>query len=464
MPVWLRIDADPRFSGEGVTIAFLDSGFFPHPDLIKPVNRIIRIVDVTPDSFPPGYFRQPHWESWHGTMSAVIAAGSGVRSRGLYRGVAFNSRILGIKVMEAQRKRVTSEDIAAGLRWVIDHRHEFRIRVLNITVSADEPEYLAKSGVDQLVEEAVQSGISVVVASGNRPGDPLLPPASAPSAITVGGYDDGDSLSEHLRLPYPSSYGVTLDGYEKPNLVAPAHRIPGPLLPGTDQNREAKLLFDLLRARDGRAWEFFRKHRKDLAVLRGKITAGNLKSRAWRRIGQAKFIAPNQKSMEGTSIAASIVSSVVAQMLEANPLLTPQRVKQILLKTASPLDRVERLRQGHGALNARRAVERALLERFDTEQPGAARTGGYAVFRYVNPDAGSVSLAGDFNGWDPGRTPFHEVGNGRWSCLIPLPSSGCVRYKIIVDGQKWIPDPANDRMEPDGFGGWNSVVEETGSS
>src|SRR5262245_56542639 len=41
LPISLRMNADPRFTGAGVTIAFIDSGFYPHPDLIKPRERIL---------------------------------------------------------------------------------------------------------------------------------------------------------------------------------------------------------------------------------------------------------------------------------------------------------------------------------------------------------------------------------------------------------------------------------------
>src|ERR1043165_8198322 len=37
----LRMDADERYTGRGVTIAFLDSGFYPHKDLTTPQNRIL---------------------------------------------------------------------------------------------------------------------------------------------------------------------------------------------------------------------------------------------------------------------------------------------------------------------------------------------------------------------------------------------------------------------------------------
>ena len=64
--------------------------------------------------------------------------------------------------------------------------------------------------------------------------------------------------------------------------------------------------------------------------------------------------------VNGTSFAAPIVSSVVAQMLEANPRLTPQQVKRILIDTAIRLENVSVDRQGWGTIIPSRAVERAL--------------------------------------------------------------------------------------------------------
>jgi serine protease AprX len=64
--------------------------------------------------------------------------------------------------------------------------------------------------------------------------------------------------------------------------------------------------------------------------------------------------------VDGTSFAAPIVSSVIAQMLEANPRLTPQQVKRILIDTAERLPGVPTDQQGWGAIVAARAVELAL--------------------------------------------------------------------------------------------------------
>src|SRR6185436_18404668 len=46
LPTPLRVGADERFTGRGVTIAFLDSGFYFHPDLTQPHNRIKRYVNI----------------------------------------------------------------------------------------------------------------------------------------------------------------------------------------------------------------------------------------------------------------------------------------------------------------------------------------------------------------------------------------------------------------------------------
>ncbi|HWX23944.1 MAG TPA: hypothetical protein VN083_02840, partial [Vicinamibacteria bacterium] len=47
LPTPLRLHADPRFSGKGVTLAVIDSGFHPHPDLVRPRNRVRAWVDAS---------------------------------------------------------------------------------------------------------------------------------------------------------------------------------------------------------------------------------------------------------------------------------------------------------------------------------------------------------------------------------------------------------------------------------
>jgi serine protease AprX len=49
LPTPLRVDAHPRYTGKGITICFIDSGFYPHPDLVANSNRIKKIIDITED-------------------------------------------------------------------------------------------------------------------------------------------------------------------------------------------------------------------------------------------------------------------------------------------------------------------------------------------------------------------------------------------------------------------------------
>src|SRR5260370_7174284 len=46
IPTPMRLDAPAEFRGRGVTIAFLDSGFYAHPDLSKPRDRILNYLTL----------------------------------------------------------------------------------------------------------------------------------------------------------------------------------------------------------------------------------------------------------------------------------------------------------------------------------------------------------------------------------------------------------------------------------
>ena len=47
IPTAVRLNASPEYTGKGVTVALLDSGFYPHPDLMTPVNRVVAYEDLT---------------------------------------------------------------------------------------------------------------------------------------------------------------------------------------------------------------------------------------------------------------------------------------------------------------------------------------------------------------------------------------------------------------------------------
>ncbi len=80
-------------------------------------------------------------------------------------------------------------------------------------------------------------------------------------------------------------------------------------------------------------------------------------------------------------------------------------------------------------------------------------------FVLVARDARHVSLVGDFNDWDHGRTPLRRVanGDGLWTVDVPLPA-GTHKYSFLVDGTEWVADPNAARAADDDFGQPSSVV------
>ena len=83
-----------------------------------------------------------------------------------------------------------------------------------------------------------------------------------------------------------------------------------------------------------------------------------------------KYIARDYQHVDGTSFAAPIVASIAAQMLEANPKLSPKDVRAGLLQTARKLDGVSPEIQGAGLVDASAAValgHRGHLSLFEVE-------------------------------------------------------------------------------------------------
>ena len=119
----LRLDADDRFTGRGITVAFLDSGFYPHPDLTTPVNRILAYHNIAEKDGDHTELDKPNVASWHGMMTSVVAAGNGSLSNGFYRGIAPEAHVVLIKL--AKTGRVSEKNIQDGLDWVLAHREEY---------------------------------------------------------------------------------------------------------------------------------------------------------------------------------------------------------------------------------------------------------------------------------------------------------------------------------------------------
>jgi serine protease AprX len=363
LPTPLRMDADERFTGRGVTIAFLDSGFYAHPDLTTPKNRIVAYHSIFAEAGDQTSLETNDVASWHGMMTSVVATGNGGLADGFYRGIASDADVVLVKI--GRTGRISEDQIQQGLEWVLSHMEEHQTRVINISAGGDFEESYLTNPLSQTVERCARAGLTVVCAVGNAghvQGHPVLPPASAPSCIAVGGLDDRNSLDRARRGMYRSSYGPTSDGLQKPEVIAPGIWVAAPILPHTPTAEEAELYSKLDGAPDEDVRAILESNSgidKDLdeasalpiPLMRQLITV---------KLREGNVINPHYKYVDGTSFAAPIVSSIIACMLEANPRLTPQQIKRVLIDTAERVPEVEVDRQGWGVVSARRAVELAL--------------------------------------------------------------------------------------------------------
>lgn len=360
LPTPLRMNADERFTGRGVTIAFLDSGFYAHDDLTNPENRIVAYHSIFDAEDDRTSLETTDVASWHGMMTSVVAAGNGHLSDGFYRGIAPDARVVLVKI--GRTGHIPDENIRKGLEWVIDHREKYDIRIVNISAGGDFEQSYLKSDLCATVERAVKEGLVVVCAVGNAgmaPGHPVLPPACSPSAISVGGLDDQNSPDRAKRGMYRSSYGPTIDGLQKPEIIAPGIWVAAPILPFTPTADQAELYANLELAADDELTAIIESNAgvdKDFDEARD-LPVPLLRQLITIKLREGNVISQHYKYVDGTSFAAPIVASIAAAMLEANPKLTPQQVKRILIATAERVSGIDSDRQGWGVVVPRLAVE-----------------------------------------------------------------------------------------------------------
>jgi serine protease AprX len=284
-PIYPKIDGAPAawsngLTGEGIGVAVIDTGI---QDLSDFAGRVVRVrvhgsggITLLPDTYGHGSF-----------VSGVLG---GKSPDGKFVGVAPGATIYAINV-EGGDGSAYSSDVIAGLGWVYAHAEENNIRVVNLSLSETNPSNYDTSRLDTVIEQLWQAGIVVVASAGNLgPNTAFFAPGNDPFAVTVGSTDSADTVStaDDTQASW-STYGFTLDGYAKPELLAPGRHIVSTLPSGT--------------------------------VLAGQAPPENT-------------VAPGYVSSNGTSWSAPQVAGAVALILQRNPNLTPDQVKWLLAHTS----------------------------------------------------------------------------------------------------------------------------------
>ncbi len=331
------------YTGRGVTVAVLDTGVDgTHNDLAGRVAQNVKLADTLSAgagfNYPTDVENVPTTDQayGHGTFVAGVIAGSGARSGGAYTGVAPNAKVVGLSAGDVNLFYVLD-----GFDYLLQHAAMLNVRVVNCSFSA-ETVYDTNDPVNVATKMLTDRGINVVVSAGNTgPGMHTLNPyAVAPWVISVGATDFKNHLASF------SARGEFASSLFRPTLVAPGVGITS------------------LRATG--------------------VTQTGAEGVAVNNDGQniPPSLLPYYTTASGTSFSAPQVAGAIALMLEANPRLTPNEVRDILARTATPLPQYYAHEVGAGMLNTHAAVLEAA---FPQRRMGTFRaTENRGQVRFVN--------------------------------------------------------------------------------
>jgi serine protease AprX len=334
--VRMRQDSDlQRFrgtntlQGNGVVVAVLDTGLdSTHPDISKNVLRNVKLADFQGanlvDFLPPVNVETlPDTDQLlgHGTFVGGIIAGTGAGSAGKYAGYAPKAKLVGLSAGD-----YSLFNVLAGFDYILSHP-DLNVRVVNCSFSANTT-YDENDPVNVATRMLYDRGVNVVFSAGNAgPGMHTLNPyAAAPWVISVG------ALDERGRLANYSARGDFGSRTFRPTLSAPGSSVVSLRAAGTNLTGTTGLPAD----------------------AQG-LSAAEL---------------PYYTTASGTSFSAPAVAGTIALMLDADPTLTPTRVRDILQRTATPMPPYYQHEVGAGALNTHAA---ALQSAFPGRQIGMFR-------------------------------------------------------------------------------------------
>lgn len=305
--VWTQKDPVGRaITGQGVTVALLDSGVAPVPGLDGP-GKVVQGPDLSLENNSDALRNLDSFG--HGTHLAGIIASADPTDRdprtGMPKGttpsqqlgVAPDATLLELKLATANGSTDVSQ-VIAGLDWVSQHANDngMNVRVVNLSFGTDSLQPYQLDPLAAAAEHAWSRGIVVVVSGGNEgPGaGRLTDPAIDPYVIAVGASDPNLRV-DGWKSPTVALFSSGGSGDRHVDLLAPGKSITSLRDPGS--------FID--------------------ATHPEGLVSGDSTGRLFRG--------------SGTSQAAAVVSGAVALLVQANPTITPDQVKAALVGTAKPV-------------------------------------------------------------------------------------------------------------------------------
>jgi serine protease AprX len=279
-------------TGNGVTVAVIDSGISYHPALADKVIANVSVVTGDPktgDAFG------------HGTHIAGTIAGAGSAAAGITSkytgGIAPGVKLVNVRVLGNNGSGWTS-DVIRGIEWTIENRDLYDIGIINLSLGHPVVEPSLTDPLCIAVKKAADAGIVVIVSAGNAgkaaDGAPIMggitSPGNSPYAITVGAINTRATVSrsDDVMATYSSRGPTRYEFAVKPDVAAPGNKIISIEAPGSNLVKNNPQLH-----------------------IAGKYSNGYM-------------------SLNGTSMSAAMVSGGSALLMQANRSITPEQLKMAL--------------------------------------------------------------------------------------------------------------------------------------
>ncbi len=379
------------FTGKGIGVALIDTGVAPVPGLTS--GNVVNGPDLSFDSQQPDF---AHLDAFgHGTHLASIIAGRDVagtprsyNDATKFNGIAPDATLVNVKV-GASDGAVDVSQVIAGIDWVVQHRSDYNIRVINLSYGTDSVQPNSVDPLAYAVENAWKAGIVVVVAGGNdgRSDLTLANPASDPYVLAVGAADtQGTANAVDDTVPDWSTRGSNTRHVD---VVAPGVSVLGLKVPG------------------------------------GYADERNPQARVGDRFAKAS----------GTSQATAVVSGEVALLLQSNPKLTPDQVKRQVMSTAMAFSSTTNIYRGNGTTNVRDAQTKPVNNSKQSDQFWGTGTGSLDAARgSSHVDDGYGELRGEVdvfgNAWDGAAWAKAATAQTVWQ--------GGAWRGVQVSGSSWV--------------------------
>ncbi|MGG7179232.1 S8 family serine peptidase [Clostridium paraputrificum] len=294
----VHISEKYSLSGKGIGIGLVDSGVYPHPDLLNPSNRIANFVDLINE------LRFPYDDNGHGTCISGLISSSGISSNNMYKGIAPHAQIHCYKAFDKLGKGYAS-NVLFAIEELIRNSEINNIKVLCLPFELLTHNIQVIEAFNSTFLKANEIGIVPIVPSGSNSNvnNSIMGIATLDTCITVAGVDTALSLK-----PYKYSSAGPYSKSNKPNLSAACVNI-------TSLNADTAYISE----------------KEGFKLYPTKLEA-------------------SYKTFSGTSLSTAFISGICALLYENNPSLSFKDISSIL-KLSCELGEFSKFQQGEGVIN-----------------------------------------------------------------------------------------------------------------